>query len=108
MGEWYIYLFFHPASVYAMTRNEQVAHVHHPPMLLPGFLCYGKNLATEMLKAGWAVTYDQVQSQLLLPFKSTELLLHRLEPNMGNQEKKVISNGKMKQSTLNSSLTCII
>lgn len=44
----------------------QVAQVHLPPRILPGFLCYGKNLSAEMLKSGWAVTYEQVFLSLLL------------------------------------------
>jgi endonuclease YncB( thermonuclease family) len=38
----------------------QVALVHLSPRILPGFLFYGKDLAAEMLKSGWAVTYAQV------------------------------------------------
>ena len=38
----------------------QVALVHLPPRVLPGFLFYGKDLSAEMLKSGWAVTYAQV------------------------------------------------
>lgn len=38
----------------------QVAQVYLPPRILPGFLFYGKNLTAEMLKLGWAVTYEQV------------------------------------------------
>ncbi|KAF8200336.1 hypothetical protein BJ912DRAFT_628428 [Pholiota molesta] len=33
------------------------------PRVLPGFLFYGKNLPAEMLKAGWALTYEQAGAE---------------------------------------------
>lgn len=44
-----------------MLTSFQVAQVYLAPRILPSFLFYGKNLPTEMLKAGWAVTYEQVR-----------------------------------------------
>ena len=45
---------------YELSFDDQVAQVHLAPRILPGFLFYGKNIPADMLKAGWAVTYEQV------------------------------------------------
>ncbi len=47
-------------SVHVVILSEQVSPVHVAPRILPGFLFNGKNIAAEMLKAGWGVTYEQV------------------------------------------------
>jgi len=50
-----------------LLRKDQygrvVAEVYLSPRILPGFFFYGKNLAAEMLKAGWAVTYEQAGAE---------------------------------------------
>jgi len=50
-----------------LLRKDQysriVAQVYLSPRVLPGFLFYGKNLAAEMLKLGWAVTYEQAGAE---------------------------------------------
>ncbi|KAF5329709.1 hypothetical protein D9619_009157 [Psilocybe cf. subviscida] len=50
-----------------LLRKDQysrvVAQVYLAPRILPSFLFYGKNLPTEMLKAGWAVTYEQAGAE---------------------------------------------
>ena len=62
-------IYAHRESFSEVTRVEsssclflllQVALVHLPPRILPGFIFYGKDLSAEMLKSGWAVTYEQV------------------------------------------------
>lgn len=37
----------------------QVAMPYLKPRFLPGFIAKGKCISTEMLRAGWAVTYKQ-------------------------------------------------
>jgi endonuclease YncB( thermonuclease family) len=51
---------------YVSKPRFQVSQVYLAPRVLPGFLFYGKNLPAEMLKAGWALTYEQVRFLLLL------------------------------------------
>ncbi|KAF8958556.1 SNase-domain-containing protein [Flammula alnicola] len=50
-----------------LLRKDQysrvVAQVYLVPRLFPGFLFYGKNLPAEMLKAGWAMTYEQAGAE---------------------------------------------
>ncbi|KAF9476914.1 SNase-domain-containing protein [Pholiota conissans] len=50
-----------------LLRKDQysriVAQVYLTPRILPGFLFYGKNLPVEMLKAGWAVIYEQAGAE---------------------------------------------
>lgn len=41
----------------------QVGLVELPPRLLPGWLVPGKSLSLEMLKAGWATTYEQAGAE---------------------------------------------
>lgn len=43
----------------------QVANVVLPPRILPVSWSSGKSLSLEMLKAGWAITYEQVSNALL-------------------------------------------
>ncbi|KAH9477145.1 putative endonuclease lcl3 [Psilocybe cubensis] len=55
-------------SVYCQVlRKDQytriVAQVYLSPRILPGFLFHGKNVSAEMLKAGWAVTYQQAGAE---------------------------------------------
>ncbi|KJA22628.1 hypothetical protein HYPSUDRAFT_138887 [Hypholoma sublateritium FD-334 SS-4] len=50
-----------------LLRKDQysrvVAQVYLAPRILPGFLFHGKNIPAEMLKAGWAVTYEQAGAE---------------------------------------------
>nr|GAT55274.1 predicted protein [Mycena chlorophos] len=50
-----------------LIRRDQygriVAVVMLPPRVLPGSLFYGKSLSLEMLKAGWATTYQQAGAE---------------------------------------------
>jgi len=50
-----------------LLRKDQysrvVAQVYLTPRILPSFLFHGKNLPAEMLKAGWAVTYEQAGAE---------------------------------------------
>ncbi|KAF8153951.1 SNase-domain-containing protein [Crassisporium funariophilum] len=50
-----------------LLRKDQysrvVAQVHLSPRILPGFLFRGKNLPAEMLKSGWATTYEQAGAE---------------------------------------------
>ena len=56
----------------------QVALVHLSPRILPGFLFNGKDLSAEMLKSGWAVTYEQVclrnNNKIMLAFFDVHLI----------------------------------
>lgn len=50
-----------------LLRRDQysriVAQVSLSPRILPGLLFHGKNLPEEMLKSGWAVTYEQAGAE---------------------------------------------
>ncbi|KAF8809817.1 staphylococcal nuclease [Phlegmacium glaucopus] len=50
-----------------LLRKDQysriVAQVHLSPRILPGFIFQGKNLPAEMLKSGWAMTYEQAGAE---------------------------------------------
>jgi len=50
-----------------LLRRDQykriVSFVHLKPRLLPGFLVTGKSLSLEMLRAGWAETYEQAGAE---------------------------------------------
>ncbi|KAF9813659.1 hypothetical protein IEO21_05430 [Rhodonia placenta] len=50
-----------------LIRKDQygriVSQVHLKPRVLPGFLVAGRNLSLEMLRAGWAETYEQAGAE---------------------------------------------
>lgn len=43
--------------------RHKVAIPHMKPRVLPGFLATGKCISLEMLRAGWAVTYEQTNAE---------------------------------------------
>jgi len=61
-------------GIRSLANPTQVGQVYLSPRILPAFLFYGKNIAAEMLKAGWGVTYEQVNFVLIFTPRPFQLL----------------------------------